>query len=399
MQIKISSQRKTVTVDFSDNLSKLSTYISCLARVGRIVPILNTTPEIFDIFKEWFEILDSIGIVDGLCDDSNQNVIFYPNFFIEDKKITDIETLLKLYDLGIYNQINLLSRTILFVISVLTGASTATFRLITFNDKVYVMDMSSKKFGSGELSCNCFETELSLTEFELVASYKDKVLYNYHPTLFDKYRFIYDFKTIPEKYIPKDVLIKIKEIKEDYLKNVSQYDSIYITPDITSFDNMILEEFNKLNEVISKNWLVYNVHSKFKASDINGCLNNIHLNREGIEKLITREKGSTYSTTGSVIELPESTKYIKSHAFEDLRFKKIILPYGLCFIGNSAFQDCGKFDVCYKDKKGNIHENEISEDTIVNNDAFKGCILTQEIKSQILKINPNSYGSGDEFQW
>lgn len=404
MLLKINNSRKPTTIEFSNNLAKLSIYVASLEKVGRVVPILNTTSEIFDIFEEWFDILDSVGILNNV-DDINYETIFYPNFFIVEKKITDMDTLLKLYELGIFNQIGLLTRTIMYVISVLN--ETTQVKLINITDKIYVMDLASKKIMSGEISCKCFETELSTTEFDLITHYKDKILYNYHPSLFTNHKFIYDYRNTSgfEKYLSKDIIAKIISSKEEIFKSVFQFDSILVVPTVKTFDRVFLEEISSLNDIISKNWLVFNIHSNFTITDdiSKNIINSIHITKSDIEKLVSRHhielSSHDIKPEDGVLNIPDEIKFIQSHAFEDMKISKVIFPYSLCFIGHSAFKDCGNIILSYKDKKGVIHENEISDDIIINDDAFKGCKLEQELRNSILKINSNAVGSSDDFSW
>lgn len=380
--------------EISNNLAKLSPYISNLHKLGRAIPFLNSTPEIFEIFKEWFEILDKIGIGENLYDSNklpdNCVLVFFPKFFTDEKKL-DIETLLKLYELSIFNQINLLTNTMIYIL--LNFDKHVLMQLL--EDKVYFIYLHNKRISNGEISFKFDETEMSNIEFNIFEQFKNKTILNYHPSIFSKYKYICDFsKNINEdclktlclnENIYSEIAEKIKNAKDIMLNNIYNNDSI------------IIFNATSINFDITGCKIV-SVSNKINTSSL---INYPDITMDEIEKFIsikqnTQPKTQIKSTT-FIVE--DGKKYIEEHAFENCKFEKIILPNSLCYIGNSAFKNCKKFTLCYKDKQGTIHENEISPDVIIKNEAFYNCDLPENLHQQILKINSKAFDSNDEFYW
>lgn len=407
MLIKINKK----TYEISNNLIKLSPYINSLFKLGRAIPLSSTTNEIFEIFKEWFEILDKLGINDNLYT-NDKILIFYPNFFIQ--KTKDIATLIKIYELGIFNQIDLLVNTILFILA-RDYLENQTILPQLLENKVYFINLLSKKNYNGEISFKYDESDLTGIEFENIKNIKNKVIINYHPYIFDKNKFVYNSKQFDNLKETLKILKlsesslneieqKIEMVKENYLKNFNNHDVIfsdscygccgYCDDCDNKIDNdcKIITIYQKISDII-------NNQQTQKQQNI--IINDSNITEKEINYFIelrqqTQERPQEMK---DVYEIEDNKKYIKEYAFENLHFEKIILPNCLSYIGTCAFKNCGKFSLCFKDKQGKIRENMISGDIIIKDDAFYGCELPEVLQEQIKKINPKAFDADNEFNW
>lgn len=195
--------------EISDDIFKISTYIDDLQRDRKYedepIPLLHANEKIYDIFKEWFDILISSRI--NYISDHPFNVDFFKKY--------NLLTLLEIFEFAIFNHIRIICETIAYLLR------EKNIKIYNVDDKYYIIngepeiDNNKLIFESIRLNTSLALMILNHNKPDLYNEENDYNLvhrsYDIEPRIFDILFDIYQnhdlsssdcFKEICESFIP-----------------------------------------------------------------------------------------------------------------------------------------------------------------------------------------------------
>lgn len=246
-------------------------------KIFSLIPNFNKnveiSDEIFEIFKKWFEILESereifeyYSLNEVLDYKYTVGVVFKTEFFFK----FNLKTLIDLFNFGISYKIELLSETVAYAIS---------FKNVyykTVDNKIYAVDLSSEDFSKylidrelltmilNNMSDERFE--LQPVEIKHLVKRLRKILYEYHPSLFDSGSFILDIDYIEVVNSFKEA-DAFKKYYKDYFRNIKAK-NIFIGYVVKRLHTSV---FNELDDIVNIN--IPNTVEKIKGYYLTDCPN------------------------------------------------------------------------------------------------------------------------------
>lgn len=393
-------------VNFSDEIFKISTILDELAKYrideNEPIPVFDIDDEIFEIFSEWFNDLNEVGIVKLDNITFKNPILFEPEFFTHDMK-----TLIKLYNFGLSTQIKILCDTIAYVISL---------RNIWFeyeDSKIILKyNFQNKQFQKINLSASLTISILNNLDIKKI----NRLDFNIKSLLKEKTKAAIPYTNYINEITEDDIIYDVCGQKVS--KGIVTYDNKFIKLESFIYPNSLkiitlpysvkcscyaFRQCDNLQTVILPKKLQLPLNNVFIGCDKLNLFHNNILYRVSTDVTTFTFPDNTYEIHDfafqrcnnlSSIEIPSSVTRISNYAFtmcSKLSSIKILNPN--IEFGKSCFENCLKLNFIHKNTLYRVSSNTLDMSIYDGIRKIAGCcfyncreISNIQIPSSVQKI-------------